>query len=97
MSPMDRRKYHPNWEAISAAIIHQAGHRCELCQAKDRTFHQITRGYVVLTVHHIDGNPKNNSRANLIALCQLHHLRLDRGLRSSRRAKPDLTWPGGLT
>lgn len=96
MSPMDRRNYHPNWDGISDAIIQAADHRCELCGAQAGTF-SIRGGYIVLTVHHIDGNPKNNSRQNLIALCQLHHLRLDRGLRSSRRAKPDLTWPGGLT
>lgn len=33
---------------------------------------------IVLTVHHIDGNRSNNSKHNLIALCQRCHLRLDR-------------------
>jgi hypothetical protein len=32
---------------------------------------------VVLTVHHIDSDKKNNSKQNLIALCQRCHLRLD--------------------
>ena len=32
---------------------------------------------IVLTVHHIDGNLKNNERLNLIALCQRCHLKLD--------------------
>jgi hypothetical protein len=32
---------------------------------------------IVLTVHHIDGNKKNNSKQNLISLCQKCHLRLD--------------------
>jgi 5-methylcytosine-specific restriction endonuclease McrA len=43
--------------------------------------HQVPaagRTKIVLTVHHIDGNPANNSRHNLIALCQRCHLRLDR-------------------
>ena len=32
---------------------------------------------IVLTVHHIDANKRNNSKLNLIALCQKCHLRLD--------------------
>jgi 5-methylcytosine-specific restriction endonuclease McrA len=36
---------------------------------------KLTR--IVLTVHHIDGIKKNNSKQNLIALCQKCHLRLD--------------------
>jgi hypothetical protein len=32
---------------------------------------------IILTVHHIDGNKKNNSEQNLISLCQRCHLRLD--------------------
>jgi hypothetical protein len=33
---------------------------------------------IILTVHHIDGNKRNNSKHNRIALCQRCHLRLDR-------------------
>lgn len=97
MSPMDRRNYHPNWEAISAAVKEAAGQKCELCNARGGFIHWYTGWVVQLTVHHIDGNPKNNSRQNLIALCERCHLRLDRGLRSRKKAQPDLTWPGGLT
>jgi len=32
---------------------------------------------IVLTVHHIDGDKMNNSKQNLICLCQKDHLRLD--------------------
>jgi len=35
------------------------------------------RTKIILTVHHIDGDKKNNSKHNLIALCQKCHLRLD--------------------
>lgn len=32
---------------------------------------------IVLTVHHIDCDKKNNAKQNLISLCQRCHLRLD--------------------
>lgn len=32
---------------------------------------------IILTVHHIDSDKKNNTKQNLIALCQWCHLRLD--------------------
>jgi len=32
---------------------------------------------IVLTIAHLDHNPKNNDESNLKALCQLHHLRYD--------------------
>ncbi|MHB8531712.1 MAG: hypothetical protein ACYDC2_03225 [Solirubrobacteraceae bacterium] len=32
---------------------------------------------VVLTVAHIDNTPEHCASSNLLALCQLHHLRLD--------------------
>ena len=95
--PMDRSRYHPEWEEISRAIIRLAGDRCELCPAKNGELHWKTKSFVVLTVHHIDGNPKNNRRRNLVALCQRCHLRLDAGLRSSRAAGSgeDLFWKKG--
>lgn len=34
---------------------------------------------VILTVHHIDGDKKNNRYPNLLVACQRHHLRLDLG------------------
>ena len=37
--------------------------------------HKIIR--IVLTVHHIDFDKKNNNRLNLLALCQQCHLKLD--------------------
>jgi len=39
---------------------------------------------IVLTVHHRDGQPENNQRGNLIALCQRCHLRADRELRKGK-------------
>jgi 5-methylcytosine-specific restriction endonuclease McrA len=96
MSPMDRKNYHPDWESIADSVVRKANHRCELCTAKAGGLHWLTRSLVVLTVHHIDGNQRNNHVENLIALCQRCHLRLDRGLRSHRKARTDVTWPKGV-
>jgi 5-methylcytosine-specific restriction endonuclease McrA len=78
MSPIkpERKKlYPPNWEKISRLVIEKAGHKCELCGVDN---HSIRNGsFVFLTVHHINHDPTDNRRINLIALCQRCHLRLD--------------------
>ena len=40
---------------------------------------------IVLTVHHIDGNLENNHNSNLLLLCQKCHLRLDAGMKYSKK------------
>ena len=40
---------------------------------------------IILTIHHIDSNIKNNDHCNLIALCQRCHLRLDRPFKKVKR------------
>jgi hypothetical protein len=45
------------------------------------------RTKIVLTVHHINGNKQDNSKHNLIALCQRCHLRLDMAKHVSNRRK----------
>ena len=47
---------------------------------------------IILTIAHVDQNPKNNDPENLRAWCQMHHLRHDanqhaENARQSRRAK----------
>jgi hypothetical protein len=46
---------------------------------------------IVLTLHHIDGDKTNNSKLNLIALCQKDHLRLDlaRHIKNRKTNKQD--------
>lgn len=45
----------------------------------------IRQTKVILTVAHLDHDKRNNADANLAALCQLHHLRLDRPRHVERR------------
>lgn len=50
---------------------------------------RLTR--IVLTVHHRDGDPENNGRENLAALCQRCHLRADRAMRM-QPGTPAIMW-----
>lgn len=42
---------------------------------------------IVLTIAHLDHDPSNSDRSNLRALCQLHHLRLDKHEHARNAAK----------
>lgn len=93
--PIDYKKYHKDWKKISKCTIARAGGKCELCGAPNRITifrggglthmwdHYGLDGsrevMIVLTVHHIDGDVNNNTKYNLIALCQRCRLRLDMG------------------
>jgi len=65
--PVDPHNYHPRWDAIAAAVKRRAGWRCVRCGAPHSR-------ETVLTVHHADGDPSNNRRSNLLALCAPCHL-----------------------
>lgn len=75
----NKPRYPKDWKQIRAAILTRAGGGCEWpgCQAVDRQPHPVTGSLVVLTVAHLDHTPEHCSPANLLALCQLHHLRYD--------------------
>jgi hypothetical protein len=63
-----RNRYPTNWDDIAKAIKDAAGWRCSRCGDP----HSYP-GHI-LTVHHIDGDPANCDRRNLVALCQSCHL-----------------------
>lgn len=90
MSPCDYKKYHPQWKWIRADILHRAGNVCELCGAPNYVPHWKTGSRVVLTIHHIDYDIKNNKKYNLIALCQRCHNKLDMPLRIRNRKERNL-------
>src|SRR5262249_32731772 len=56
------------------------------CRALNHTPHPITYSRVVLTVAHIDGDPRNSAPNNLRAWCQRCHLTHD------RTATPSTLW-----
>jgi 5-methylcytosine-specific restriction endonuclease McrA len=73
--PMKKELYPDNWNEIAEEVKKAADYKCKLCNSKS-----IPKK--ILTVHHIDSNPKNNTEKNLIALCQKCHL--------SAQAKPSI-------
>lgn len=83
--PMDAARYPPFWKLISFRIIKvRAQDQCEWsedgtrCRAINGQPHPLTGSKVVLTTAHLeDENPMNCAYNNLMAMCQLHHLRYD--------------------
>lgn len=63
--------YPHDWRAIAEAVKDAAGWRCVRCAQQ----HDV-QGHYVLTVHHLDLDPRNNRWWNLAALCQRCHLRI---------------------
>jgi len=63
--------YPPEWPAIARAAKIRAGWCCE--NPDCRHPNDPKAGYT-LTVHHRDGNPRNNAPSNLRALCQRCHM-----------------------
>lgn len=87
--PENRGRYPANWSAISLDIrTNRAAGRCECtghcgldhggrCQARNGQPNPITGSKVVLTVAHLNHQPQDVRPENLLAACQLCHLRYD--------------------
>jgi hypothetical protein len=88
--PENRDRYPEDWDAISAAIRHRAGDRCECEGECGRRTHAGrcpnrqgqpaygTGSIVVLTTAHLDHTPENCAGDNLKSMCQGCHLHYDR-------------------
>lgn len=93
--PFDRSKYPGNWREISHEIrFTRAAGQCEWhddgkrCEARHLQPHPVTGSKVILTTAHLNHKPMDVRRSNLMAMCQMHHLRYDSQLHiDNARAK----------
>ena len=90
--PFDPSKYPSNWKDISHQIrFIRADGQCEWtedgrrCEARHLEAHPLTGSKVVLTTAHLNHTPMDCRFENLMAMCQLHHLRYDSKLHTATR------------
>ncbi len=109
-----RALYPGNWRQIRTEVLARAGNRCEClgecglhrttpgprrCVEAHQAPAKWARGTVVLTIAHLNHNPKDSRRRNLKAMCQRCHLRYDlphhqRNAAATRdRKRGQLTFP----
>jgi len=84
--------YPGNWKRIRAEVLARAENRCECfgecglhrttpgprrCVEIHLAPAKWAKGQVVLTIAHLNHNPKDSRRRNLKAMCQRCHLRYD--------------------
>lgn len=111
--PENRALYPPRtkWRALRAEILARAGNRCEgspcwpACRAANGEPHPETGSRVVLTIAHLDHDPRNSAEKNLRAWCQRCHNVYDRPHRrrnaarrrreAETRAQGELAFEGG--
>ncbi len=65
----NRHRYPANWTEIANRVKAAAQFRCEACGSPSVPGR-------ILTTHHLDHEPSNCADANLLACCQVCHLRL---------------------
>ena len=76
-------------------LCYAPNHETVYRETSGRWYHTVSPGEenkheyikIILTVHHIDGNIKNNHMTNLIGLCQRCHNKLDMTYRIKHRKK----------
>ena len=72
------QRYHPEWDTISRYIREMFDFYCARCGKNCRNSKNAES---VLQVHHIDENPGNNDLENLIPLCAVCHLKIEKEAR----------------
>jgi len=81
--PSERAKYPKDWREIARQVCAAQGFKCAgspkypSCRAVHGMLHPATGSRVVLTVAHLDHDPRNSEWANLRAWCQRCHLTYD--------------------
>lgn len=103
MADTTKPPYPPNWKLISLAVRERSGGRCECvgecalhrgrrCVELDGQPARWARGLIVLTVAHLDPTVQpdgflDSRQANLKAMCQRCHLRIDSQLHRWNRSR----------
>ena len=92
IKPENKARYPADWQTIRERILERAEHKCELCFLRNgASIHRGVSGEpvfthegsalrmvrIVLTIAHINQQPEDNRDANLLALCQRCHNRID--------------------
>ena len=99
ISAENQRLYPHDWKEIGARIRARAGNCCEGspaypdCRAANGQPHPVTGSKVVLTVAHLDHDPRNSDPARLRAWCQRCHNTYDAPFRAANRAKKKVVLP----
>ena len=71
-------RYHPEWETVSRYVRELFNFYCARCGKDCRN---AKKADSILQVHHIDENPGNNDLGNLIPLCAVCHLKIEKEAR----------------
>lgn len=102
----ERRALYPareEWQAIREAILLRAGDCCEgsprypSCRASNGEPHPVTGSRVVLTIAHMEHDPRDSRPEVLRALCQRCHNAHDAQFRATNRRANDLRSDESLT
>ncbi len=72
------QRYHPEWETVSRYVRELFDFYCAKCGKDCRNSKKADS---ILQVHHIDANPGNNDLENLIPLCAVCHLKIEKEAR----------------
>jgi len=86
--PMNKALYPRKWNQIATRVKNEANWTCENCGRECyRPGEPCPDRAYVLTVHHLDGNPSNCHRSNLVAVCPACHNAMDAPMRTRHRAQ----------
>ena len=72
------QRYHPEWDTVSRYVRELFDFYCARCGKDCRNSKNAES---VLQVHHIDEDPGNNDLENLIPLCAVCHLKIEKEAR----------------
>jgi hypothetical protein len=85
--PCMRKHYRSAWKKLSKQVIAERGNKCEIC-------HLGPPDVPHLTTHHLDRNPENNDRSNLLVCCPAHHFQQEALINAGHQYKWQLSIPG---